>query len=87
VRAVLSTRDFSEGKYLVFATRKGMVKKTDFKSYNTPIKADGIIAIKIREGDELVEVRQRGGPDRGVARLQPHAAHANLRKAARAIAR
>src|SRR5213075_1591225 len=49
VLAVLSTRDFSEGKYLVFATRKGMVKKTDFKSYNTPIKADGIIAIRIRD--------------------------------------
>src|SRR5437764_20308 len=63
VQAVLSTRDFSEGKYLVFATRKGMVKKTDFKSYNTPIKADGIIAIKIRDDDELVAVRRTGGDD------------------------
>jgi DNA gyrase subunit A len=63
VRAVLSTRDFSEGKYLVFATRKGMVKKTDFKSYNTPIKADGIIAIKIRDDDELVAVRRTSGND------------------------
>jgi DNA gyrase subunit A len=63
VRAVLSTRDFSEGKYLVFATRKGMVKKTEFKSYNTPIKADGIIAIKIREDDELVAVRRTSGND------------------------
>jgi DNA gyrase subunit A len=63
VRAVLSTRDFSEGKYLVFATRKGMVKKTDFKSYNTPIKADGIIAIKIRDDDELVAVRRTNGGD------------------------
>ncbi len=63
VRAVLSTRDFSEGKYLVFATRKGMVKKTEFKSYNTPIKADGIIAIKIRDDDELVAVRRTDGDD------------------------
>src|SRR5436305_2311001 len=63
VQAVLSTRDFSEGKYLVFATRKGMVKKTDFKSYNTPIKADGIIAIRIRDDDELVAVRRTGGED------------------------
>jgi DNA gyrase subunit A len=63
VRAVLSTRDFSEGKYLVFATRKGMVKKTEFASYNTPIKADGIIAIKIRDDDELVAVRRTGGDD------------------------
>jgi DNA gyrase subunit A len=60
---VLSTRDFSEGKYLVFATRKGMVKKTEFGSYNTPIKADGIIAIKIRDDDELVAVRRTDGDD------------------------
>jgi DNA gyrase subunit A len=63
VQAVLSTRDFSEGKYLVFATRKGMVKKTEFKAYNTPIKADGIIAIKIRDDDELVAVRRTSGND------------------------
>ncbi|HYH59179.1 MAG TPA: DNA gyrase C-terminal beta-propeller domain-containing protein, partial [Thermoleophilaceae bacterium] len=61
VSAVQATRDFSEGKYLVFATKKGMIKKTEFKAYNTPIRADGIIAIKIREGDELVEVRRTEG--------------------------
>src|SRR4029079_7620193 len=48
VMAVKPTRDFSEGKYLAFATAKGMVKKTEFPAYNTPIRADGIIAIKIR---------------------------------------
>src|SRR3954462_9068083 len=37
VRAVLSTRDFSEDRYVVFATRKGQIKKTEFKAYNTPI--------------------------------------------------
>jgi DNA gyrase subunit A len=63
VRAVQATRDFSEGKYLVFATRKGMIKKTEFGAYNTPIKADGIIAIKIRDDDELVEVRRTSGED------------------------
>src|SRR5947199_632312 len=63
VQAVISTRDFSEGKSLVFATRKGMVKKTDFASYNTPINADGIIAIKIRDNDELVAVRRTSGED------------------------
>ena len=61
VSAVQATRDFREGKYLVFATRKGMIKKTEFKAYNTPIKADGIIAIKIRDDDELVEVRRTEG--------------------------
>src|SRR3954470_9044762 len=58
VQSVLSTRDFSESPYLVFATRKGVVKKTKFQAYNTPIKADGIIAMKIRDDDELVAVRR-----------------------------
>jgi DNA gyrase subunit A len=57
VQAVLSTRDFTETKYLVFATRKGTIKKTEFLAYNTPIKADGIIAINIRDDDELLAVR------------------------------
>src|SRR4051795_6540021 len=63
VEAVQATRDFSEGKYLVFATKKGQLKKTEFKAYNTPIKADGIIAIKVRDGDELVAVRRTTGDD------------------------
>jgi DNA gyrase subunit A len=63
VQAVIETRDFTEGKYLVFATRKGQIKKTEFLAYNTPIKADGIIAIKIRDDDELVAVRRTSGDD------------------------
>src|SRR5436309_5033091 len=63
VQSVLATRDFSEGKYLVFATRKGIVKKTEFGAYNTPIKADGIIAINIRDDDELIAVRRTSGHD------------------------
>ncbi|MGO9972346.1 MAG: DNA gyrase subunit A [Solirubrobacteraceae bacterium] len=63
VQSVLSTRDFTEGKYLVFATRDGLVKKTDFLAYNTPIKADGIIAISIRDEDELIAVRRTSGQD------------------------
>jgi DNA gyrase subunit A len=63
VQSVLATRDFSEGQYLVFATRKGMVKKTEFGAYNTPIKADGIIAINIRDDDELIAVRRTSGHD------------------------
>jgi len=57
IQAVLSTRDFSETQFLVFATRNGTVKKTELQSYNTPIKADGIIAINIRDDDELLAVR------------------------------
>jgi DNA gyrase subunit A len=63
VHAVQATRDFKEGRYLVFATRKGQIKKTEFLAYNTPIKADGIIAINIRDDDELVEVRRTSGND------------------------
>ncbi len=63
VMAVIPTRDFTEGKYLAFATAKGLVKKTEFTSYNTPIRADGIIAIKVRDGDELVQVRLTSGDD------------------------
>ncbi|MGZ4183614.1 MAG: DNA gyrase C-terminal beta-propeller domain-containing protein, partial [Solirubrobacteraceae bacterium] len=63
VQSVLSTRDFGEGKYLVFATRNGLIKKTEFGAYNTPIKADGIIAINIRDDDELIAVRRTSGHD------------------------
>jgi DNA gyrase subunit A len=63
VMAVIPTRDFKENKYLAFATAKGQFKKTEFLSYNTPIRADGIIAIKVRDGDELVQVRLTSGED------------------------
>ena len=58
VQSVLATRDYSESAYLMFATKCGTVKKTALQTYNTPIKADGIIAIKIRDEDELVAVRR-----------------------------
>ncbi len=61
--AVIPTRDFKENKYLAFATAKGQIKKTEFLAYNTPIRADGIIAIKVRDGDELVQVRLTSGDD------------------------
>ncbi|MGD0981363.1 MAG: DNA gyrase subunit A [Solirubrobacteraceae bacterium] len=63
VQSVLATRDYSEGRYLLFATRGGIVKKSEFAAYNTPINADGIIAIKIRDDDELVAVRRTSGED------------------------
>ncbi|TML85394.1 MAG: DNA gyrase subunit A [Actinobacteria bacterium] len=63
VRAVIQTRNFEEAKYLVFATKNGVVKKTELAAYNTPLKADGIIAIKMRESDELVGVRHSTGDD------------------------
>jgi DNA gyrase subunit A len=63
VRAVIQTRDFEESKYLVFATKNGIVKKTELAAYNTPLKADGIIAIKMRADDELVSVQHSTGDD------------------------
>src|SRR5690242_664853 len=63
VRAVIATRDFKEAEYLVLATKKGIVKKTKFEDYNTPLKADGIIAIKLREDDSLVDVLHSSGTD------------------------
>ena len=63
VRTLIATRDFSEAEYLVLATKNGVVKKTRFAEYNTPLKADGIIAIKLRDKDELVAVVHSSGED------------------------
>jgi DNA gyrase subunit A len=63
IRSVVATREFQEAEYLVLATKKGIVKKTRFLEYNTPLKADGIIAIRLREGDELVGVLHSSGDD------------------------
>src|ERR687886_61034 len=58
IAAVIATKDFEDAEYLLFATRKGVVKKTSFLEYNTPLKSDGIIAINLTGGDELIAVRQ-----------------------------
>jgi DNA gyrase subunit A len=63
VRAVIQTRNFEEAEYLLCATKNGVVKKTKLSEYNTPLKADGIIAIKLREDDELVAVRHVSADD------------------------
>ncbi len=63
IRAVIATRDFKDAEYLTAVTKKGLVKKTRFLEYNTPLKADGIIAIKLRDGDELVGVLHSSGDD------------------------
>jgi DNA gyrase subunit A len=63
IRAVLQTRKFEESEYLVFATKKGMVKKSKLADYNTPLKSDGIIAINLRDEDELVGVRHAAPND------------------------
>jgi DNA gyrase subunit A len=61
IRAVIQTRDFKDAKHLVFGTKRGVVKKSRFEDYNTPLKSDGIIAIKLRDDDELIGVRHTTG--------------------------
>ncbi len=59
----LAIRDFDqEGHYVVMATRSGLVKKTPLEQYSRP-KKGGIIAIKLREGDELVDAALIGPGD------------------------
>ena len=63
IKAVIATKDYTDAKYLVFATRKGIIKKTRFLDYATTLKADGIIAINLDEDDELVAVQHTSGHD------------------------
>jgi DNA gyrase subunit A len=63
IRAVIATRDFGEAEFLTLATKNGVVKKSTFQDFNTPLRADGIIAIKLREDDELVDVFHSNGDD------------------------
>jgi DNA gyrase subunit A len=60
VATTLSVRDFMEGKYVVMATKKGLVKKTELEAYSHP-RSTGILAIKIREEDEIITVRMTSG--------------------------
>src|SRR5919106_1097067 len=57
IASVLATKEFEEAEFLLFATRRGVVKKTRFLEYNTPLKNDGIIAINLAGDDELISVR------------------------------
>jgi len=58
--AFLPVREFQEGRYLVFATRRGLVKKTDLMQSANP-RPSGIIAIMLEEGDEVMGVRPTDG--------------------------
>jgi DNA gyrase, A subunit len=60
VSAFLSVREFVEGRFVVFATKKGAVKKTDLMLYSNP-RASGIRAIGLEDGDEVIGVRLTDG--------------------------
>jgi DNA gyrase subunit A len=62
IQAIIDTRDFAGERFLFFATKNGTVKKTAFDAYDSS-RRDGLIAIKLRDGDELVRVIETSGDD------------------------
>ncbi len=62
IQAIIDTRDFAAERYLFFATRHGVVKKTAFNEYDNG-RRDGLIALNLREHDELVRVIETSGND------------------------
>ncbi|HEX3622428.1 MAG TPA: DNA gyrase subunit A [Acidimicrobiales bacterium] len=62
IQAIIDTRDYETSRFLFFATKSGMVKKTRFTEYDSS-RRDGLIAINLRDDDELVRVVQTSGGD------------------------
>ena len=62
IEAIIDTRDFAGERFLFFATKKGTVKKTAFDEYDSS-RRDGLIAINLRDDDELVRVIETSGGD------------------------
>ena len=62
ITAVISFREYSEDKYLIAVTKNGTIKKTAISEYNTNRKT-GLIAINLKDGDELVGIKQTSGND------------------------
>jgi len=62
IEAIIDTRDYETNRFLFFATKKGQVKKTKFTEYDSSLRA-GLIAINLRDGDELVRVIPTNGGD------------------------
>ncbi len=62
VASVVPVRDFSEDRYLLFSTRKGVVKKTPLSAYGN-VRVVGLNAINVREGDELIDVQITDGSE------------------------
>ena len=62
IQAIIDTRDYESNKFLFFCTKNGQVKKTKFTEYDSSLRA-GIIAINLKDGDELVRVIPTNGGD------------------------
>ncbi|MFW2333678.1 DNA gyrase subunit A [Ilumatobacter sp.] len=62
IQAIIDTREFAGDRFLFFATKQGTVKKTTFDAYDSS-RRDGIIAINLKDDDELVKVIETSGGD------------------------
>jgi DNA gyrase subunit A len=62
IQAIIDTRDYESHRFLFFATKQGQVKKTKFTEYDSSLRA-GLIAINLKDGDELVRVIPTNGGD------------------------
>ncbi|WP_069651069.1 DNA gyrase subunit A [Caloranaerobacter ferrireducens] len=62
ITAVIPIKEFNPRDYLVFATKKGLIKKTGLNEFDN-IRKNGLIAINLREEDELIEVKKTNGKD------------------------
>ncbi|HJR26927.1 MAG TPA: DNA gyrase subunit A [Acidimicrobiales bacterium] len=62
IQTIIDTRDYETNRFLFFATKRGQVKKTKFNEYDTSLRT-GIIALNLRDGDELVKVIPTNGGD------------------------
>ncbi len=62
ISTIIPIQNFAEGKYLLFATRNGLIKKTALTEYNSARKT-GLLAITLKEDDELIDVRLTDGED------------------------
>lgn len=62
ISAVIPISDFEDSKYLLMATKNGMIKKTPLQEYNSSRKT-GLLAITLKDDDELIDVRLTDGQD------------------------
>jgi DNA gyrase subunit A len=62
IQAIIDTREFPGERFLFFVTKGGQVKKTAFDAYNSS-RRDGLIALNLKDGDELVRVIETSGDD------------------------
>ena len=60
ITSLIPVKNFQEDKYLMMVTKKGIIKKTAIADYNTN-RTNGIIAIKLKDGDQLIDVQQTNG--------------------------